>query len=49
MTSFCNQHFLNNDPPEHGIEVHRDLPGRLQLCLNLYNPLLYSVQVKVDL
>ena len=49
MTSFCNQHFLNNDPPEHRIEAHRDLPGRVQICLNLYNPLLYSVQVKVDL
>ena len=49
MTSFCNQHLLNNVPPEHRVEAHRDLPGRLQLCLNLYNPLLHSVQVKAGL
>ena len=49
MTSFCNQHLLNNVPPEHRVEAHRDLPGRVHLCLNLYNPLLHAVQVKAGL
>ena len=49
MASFCNQHLLNNVPSEHRVEAHRVLPGLLQLRLNLYNPLLHSVQVKAGL